>query len=248
MTLYHYLIWTEFGLAAITFISLFFISAPYGRFVRPGWGVTIKAKLGWFIMELPAVLVMSYFFFTGDTQNPVNIAMIIIWLTHYLHRTFVYPFRQSGSNKQFPLLLVVLAITFNLINGYVNGTEVFHLKTYDTSWFFSAPFRIGLAIFIIGFSINKYAEYQLRNLRKPGETGYKIPQGGLFELISSPHYFGEIIEWTGWAILTGSVAGWAFVAYTFANLAPRAIAHHRWYKENFSDYPAGRKALIPYLW
>jgi hypothetical protein len=32
-----------------------------------------------------------------------------------------------------------------------------------------------------------------------------------------------------------------------ANLIPRAVAHHHWYKTTFADYPANRRALIPYL-
>ena len=50
----------------------------------------------------------------------------------------------------------------------------------------------------------------LRNLRAPGETGYKIPVGGLFRWVSSPNYFGELLEWTGWAIATWSIPGVAF--------------------------------------
>ncbi|NCX34980.1 MAG: hypothetical protein EBX23_06415, partial [Proteobacteria bacterium] len=26
---------------------------------------------------------------------------------------------------------------------------------------------------------------------------------------------------------------------------PRALAHHKWYQEKFSDYPKSRKAIIP---
>ena len=56
-----------------------------------------------------------------------------------------------------------------------------------------------------------------------------------------------MIEWIGWAILTWSLAGAAFAIYTIANLLPRALQHHRWYKSQFADYPADRKAIIPYL-
>jgi hypothetical protein len=35
--------------------------------------------------------------------------------------------------------------------------------------------------------------------------------------------------------------------WTAANLVPRAVANHRWYREKFSEYPARRKALIPLL-
>jgi 3-oxo-5-alpha-steroid 4-dehydrogenase 1 len=31
------------------------------------------------------------------------------------------------------------------------------------------------------------------------------------------------------------------------NLVPRAFATHKWYREKFPDYPANRKALIPYV-
>ncbi|MEJ2006114.1 MAG: methyltransferase, partial [Cyclobacteriaceae bacterium] len=74
------------------------------------------------------------------------------------------------------------------------------------------------------------------------------PEGGLFRWVSCPHYFGEILEWSGWAVLTWSLPGFAFALFTFANLAPRAIAHHRWYKEKYENYPANRKALIPLIW
>ena len=39
--------------------------------------------------------------------------------------------------------------------------------------------------------------------------------------------------------------GLAFCVFTAANLIPRALSNHRWYRENFPDYPANRRALIP---
>jgi len=74
-----------------------------------------------------------------------------------------------------------------------------------------------------------------------------IPHRGLFKYISCPNYFGEILEWTGWAIATWSIPGLAFAVFTFANLAPRAFSNHNWYKEKFSNYPEKRKALIPFI-
>ena len=108
-------------------------------------------------------------------------------------------------------------------------------------------FLAGIALFAAGFLIHSSSDNILRSLRKPGETGYSIPQGGMFRFISCPNYFGEIIEWVGWALLTWSVAGLAFATFTFANLFPRAIAHHRWYRGEFTDYPSERKAIIPFI-
>ncbi|NAW45030.1 DUF1295 domain-containing protein, partial [Salmonella sp. gx-f4] len=67
----------------------------------------------------------------------------------------------------------------------------------------------------------------LMTLRKPGETGYKIPTGFLYEYISCPNYFGEIMEWIGYAILGWNLPALAFAIFTFANIGPRAIAHHK---------------------
>jgi len=65
--------------------------------------------------------------------------------------------------------------------------------------------------------------------------------------ISCPNYFGEIIEWFGWAIATWSLAGLAFAIFTFSNLVPRALAHHRWYLSKFPNYPKKRRAIIFWL-
>eukprot|EP00252_Welwitschia_mirabilis_P004240 TRINITY_DN14515_c0_g1_i2.p1 TRINITY_DN14515_c0_g1~~TRINITY_DN14515_c0_g1_i2.p1 ORF type:complete len:107 (+),score=1.10 TRINITY_DN14515_c0_g1_i2:167-487(+) len=103
--------------------------------------------------------------------------------------------------------------------------------------------------------INIWADSVLLSLRKDKRSDtlkkgqrYQIPKGGLFEFVSCPNYFGEIVEWLGWAILTWSRAGLGFFVYTVANLGPRAAAHHDWYREKFgSAYPKSRKILIPFL-
>jgi len=116
------------GLAA--FCALFFVSAPYGKHSRPGWGPRLSSKLAWIVMETPAVL---------------------------------------------------------------------------------------------------------------------VPPGMLLALVSNPNYLGEIIQWIGFALLTRSVAAWAFALFTFCNIFPRAVQNHRWYHEHFSDYPEKRKVIIPYI-
>ena len=76
---------------------------------------------------------------------------------------------------------------------------------------------------------------------------YQIPQGGLYEYISSPNYFGEIIEWSGWAIATWSLPGLLFALGAISCIGVRSLHTHRWYKKHYKDYPKNRKALIPFL-
>jgi steroid 5-alpha-reductase/3-oxo-5-alpha-steroid 4-dehydrogenase 1 len=97
-------------------------------------------------------------------------------------------------------------------------------------------------------ALNLESDARLLSLRAPGEAAYKIPRGGLFAWVSCPNYLGEIAEWVGWALASWSIGGAAFAFYTAANLAPRAASHHAWYRRTFSDYPAERKALVPFVW
>lgn len=63
--------------------------------------------------------------------------------------------------------------------------------------------------------------------------------------MSSGNYLGELILWTGWAIMAWTAPGLIFVLFSIANLGPRAIATHKWYQQQFPDYPPNRKAIIP---
>ncbi len=149
-----------------------------------------------------------------------------------------------------PVVIVAMAIAFNVTNATANASYISDLAEYGVKdrWLASARFVLGAALFFGGMLLNLDADRRLFALRAPGETAYKIPRGGLYERVSCPNYFGEIIEWIGWAIASWSLSGAAFAFYTFANLAPRASSHHAWYRRTFPDYPPKRKALVPFLW
>lgn len=245
--LYKIALWLIFGFAALVFVTLFFIPAPYGKFTRKGWGPSVRAKWGWMLMELPSPALMTYFYLTAPQRDLPQMIFIGLWLMHYLHRTFIYPFTQSGRNKDYPILLVAMAFVFNVFNGFVNGYGLFHYAIYSFSWIMTWQFLAGFILFITGFIINKKSDWRLSRLRKSNPGEYVIPQGGWFRFVSSPHFLGEIIEWGGWAVITLSTPGLAFALFTFANLFPRAIASHKWYRERFPHYPAKRKAIIPFI-
>ncbi len=239
----------EFVLAALTFIVLFAVTAPYGRSVRPGWGPTIPSRIGWVVMESPPVWAFIWIFVSGPRSGDlVPLVLLGLWQAHYIHRAFVFPFRMRLAGKRMPVVIAAMAIGFNLLNAYVNAGWLGFFGRYPDAWLTHPQFLVGLALFVTGATINLRSDDILRRLRRPGDTGYRIPDRGLHRWVAAPNYFGEIVEWTGWAVMLNAPAGWAFAAYTFANLAPRAVSHRRWYRQTFEDYPRERRALIPFIW
>lgn len=234
------------AVAVITFVSLvvFKIRAPYGRHTSEKWGRMIPNHWGWFIMELPAFLTCPLLAIFGPREKDVLSWILIgLWSLHYFNRTVIFPFRLRTRNKKMPLVIVFSAIFFNGMNGFLNGYYIGFLAPKDTTWIAAHVF-IGLAIFFLGMFINQRTDQKLIALRKNSE-GYQIPRGWLFEYISCPNHFGEIVEWIGFAIVAWNLPAVTFAIWTFCNLAPRSLNHHAWFHEHFDDYPKKRKALIP---
>jgi 3-oxo-5-alpha-steroid 4-dehydrogenase 1 len=239
---------SEFGLAVATFVTLLLVPAPYGRHARLGWGPTLSARTGWLLMESPAVVFFAGVYAIGRHRAELApLAMLCLWQLHYVHRALFFPFRLLGSAKRMPVVVVVLGMSFNLLNGWINARWISELGHYETAWLAEPRFLLGATAFVLGFLVNLSADRTLLRLRKPGDSGYHIPRGLLFEWVSCPNYLGEIGEWFGWALATWSWAGLAFAVYTVANLAPRAVAHHAWYRKHFPAYPQRRRALLPFI-
>jgi len=236
------------GLAVITAAALSVVTAPYGRYARSGWGPTISCRAGWMAMESPAVLAFAAFYLLGRHRaEPVPLVLLALWQAHYIHRALFFPLSMSADGKRMPAVIAAMGMAFNVLNAWINARWISDRGDYDVRWLVDPRFVAGTAAFFVGLGINVRADRRLMALRAPGETGYRIPRGGLHEYVSSPNYLGEIVEWLGWALATWSLPGLAFAVYTIANLGPRALHHHAWYRRTFPEYPPRRKALVPFL-
>lgn len=224
--------------------------APYGRYASlraASWyGPTIDARLAWAFQEswsftVPLVLcAMAEPTCLGSAPNVLLLAM---FMGHYAYRSTLYAARLRSSTRM-PVGLCVLAASFCAFNGFVQGRMWTALAVRSAD----ATFAAGCAVWLAGLGINLHSDAILRALRAPGESGYRVPRGGAFEFVSAANYFGEIVEWLGYALAARTFGAAAFAFFTFANTAPRAHHHHAWYREKFEDYPANRRALIPGLW
>jgi protein-S-isoprenylcysteine O-methyltransferase Ste14 len=216
--------------------------APYGRHTSKKWGISIDNKLGWIIMELPALLVCPAIYFYFKIDFDISIMFICLWIIHYFNRTIIFPFRIKTKGKKIPLAIVLSAFFFNIVNGLINGYFLSNINLHSVSIFLIT----GFLLFVLGLYINISSDNKLIKLRKI-KKGYFIPKGGLFKYISCPNFFGEILEWLGFALMTSNIGSLSFFIWTCCNLIPRALAHHSWYKNKFNKYPKQRKAILPFL-
>ena len=202
-------------------------------------------------MEAPSALVPLACWLVGEHRgDPARLLLLALWELHYVHRAFVFPFRRRGGERRMPVSIPAMAFVFTTINATLNGRWLFHFApagAYGAAWLGDPRFLVGAALFLAGYAVNQQSDAILFRLRKPGEKGYKIPRGGLYRFVSCPNYFGEIVEWCGWAVASWSLPGLVFALWTIANLLPRAVSNHRWYKKTFADYPEERRALIPFV-
>jgi len=200
-------------------------------------------------MEFPAALSIFLMAVVGSRPGPYAVVFLVAWEAHYLYRSLIYPaLMRDTRSRSMPITLVLMAILYNCANGYVNGYHLFVSPgAYPNDWFADPRFVAGMLLFVAGMAIHVRSDRTLRNLRRPGTHEYRIPRGGLYRYVSCPNYLGEMVQWAGFAIATWSVAGLSFAVFTIANLLPRALSNHRWYRETFSDYPEERKALIPFV-
>lgn len=238
----------ELALAAVTALVLTFLSAPYGRHAREGWGPTVSNRTGWILMEAPAPVGFLVWYAKGpNAGDTVPLLLLVLWQLHYVHRTFVFPFRLRTEGKRVPILVVAAGFAFNVLNGWINATWVSSVGAYGAGWLLDPRLHVGVVLFLGGLLVNVWADTKLIALRGDGSAGYKIPRGGLYELVSCPNYLGELTIWLGWTIATWSPAGLAFLVYTAANLVPRAFQNHAWYRATFADYPPSRRAIVPWV-
>jgi 3-oxo-5-alpha-steroid 4-dehydrogenase 1 len=241
------LLWSTLGVLVAGLLT--FVSAPYGRHARPGWGPAIGSMPGWILMELPAPVLFAVLFLRGSRSHELaSIAFLACWELHYLNRAFLFPLRRPGRPTPLPLLIAAQGFLFNLVNAYTCGRWLFAVgPPHPDAWLADPRFLAGLALFVTGFLVNVRSDEILFRLRGPGDSAYRVPFGGLFRWVSAPNYLGELLEWWGFALATWSLAPLGFAVWTTANLLPRALSNHRWYRQRFLDYPRERKALIPYV-
>ena len=240
-------------LGFVVFVCLYFVNAGYGKFRSDKWGWSIGNKWGWLLMECPALIPMAYLWATTGETRLWPAIFALLYTAHYVYRTFIFPLLLKGKSRM-PLCIIAMGMAFNLMNSLLLGSSIFLFPREEYAHVADYALRpatwAGIALFVAGAWLHIKSDSIIRHLRKPGDTRHYLPQGCMYRYVTSANYLGELVEWTGFAILTWSAAGAVFALWTFANLAPRARKINERYSQEFGDEfkRLNLKSIIPFIY
>ncbi len=193
-----------------------------------------------------------------NTHFPYGIiALQFMWCGHYIRRfaevMFVHiyrrrmPFFESiGASIYYWMFGIWVGWSVNIYMGYI-----------VPDLYFFVP---GVLCFLVGEAGNAYCHWILRRLRlqPSGHTTLSarkraVPTGFLFDYVSYPHYFFEILSWVGFYLASHTMAAGFFLVASALTVIIRAVQGHRQCKKEFNGvdgtpmYPTKRKAIIPFV-
>jgi very-long-chain enoyl-CoA reductase len=231
----------------------------------------VSARVGMLAKYIPSFSMVTYSLFRSYMLESGLGRMELLMLVHFgkriLEVLFLHSF--SGSPTE-DLMHGSLIGVFYLFSAY--------LYCRDGAQATGAVENLGLALFVLGVLGNFYHHFLLARLRKDDSaaTGllvnvdsvenskdtkqpnakadtddsgkYKIPLGGLFDLVVCPHYLFEIVGWWGAAIQAFSLIPMMMALNTTLLLTGHSLATLEWYKSKFgSKWPSSRKSIIPFV-
>lgn len=65
------------------------MTAPYGRYVRDGFGFAVKGQAAWFLQELPALIapfLCVFYFYAPRADALPNKILLSLYCLHYIQR------------------------------------------------------------------------------------------------------------------------------------------------------------------
>ena len=231
----------------LTVLYLCFKPAPYGKFT-PSGGVfsafKINSKLAWLLQECPAFLIPFYIItFKYPSLTPMSLLGLGLFSLHYFNRSFVFPMLIK-SNRDTPIETCLSAFAFCCFNGWLQSTGIIESNHQTRDTYASG---LGFILFFVGMYINISADEHLRELaaQRVGNR-YLTPFKGMFQYVSAANYFGEIVEWFGFALLLQTPGSAWFSLFTTLFLGQRGYQTHKYYLAKIDDYPKSRSSVFPF--
>ncbi|KAF9675045.1 hypothetical protein SADUNF_Sadunf10G0190700 [Salix dunnii] len=207
--------------------------------------IKLSSRTGMLVLYVPAFLSGAASFVLYSNHD-LRLFLVKATLTiHYFKRVvevlYVHKYSASG---------VVLDSAVVISSSYFSATSTMIYGQYLTQGFPEPQLDLkypGILLFLLGTIGNFYHHQVLASLRTNDDKEYKIPKGGLFDLVICPHYLFEVLGFIGIFFISQTLYSFCFTLGTTVYLIGRSYATRRWYLSKFEDFPKDVKALIPYV-
>ncbi|KAK9059842.1 hypothetical protein SSX86_020546 [Deinandra increscens subsp. villosa] len=222
----------------------------YSKFLNEGVAkkedqMKLSSRTGMFLLYSPSFFVGLSSFLVFPDRDLRFVLLASALTIHFLKRVLEVLFlhKYSGSMALESTLIITSSYTFStatMIYAQYLSRD-FPTPSIDLQY-------VGVGLFVIGIIGNFYHHRILASLRKEGGKEYKIPQGGLFDLVICPHYLFEIFGYIGMSCISQTLYAFAFTVGTLFYLMGRSYATREWYISKFGDkFPKDVKVLVPYV-
>ena len=228
---------TYIGTLAVFMVAMF---VPGMKLPFPATGCLVESNVKNFAENTN----MQYFF-------------VALWSLHFLRRTIEVLFVHEYKRKM-PIIESLGAPIYYWFFAFWIGMALRHDNGYRQTYL--PVLIVGCAIFLIGESGNCKCHLQLRAFRKQKrkaafskKSKHVLTYGFMFEYVSCPHYFFEILTWFGFVLTAWTLSSLFFLLATIATLVTYSYKKHGAYKQEFDGqdgrelYPGNRKALMPFI-
>tara|TARA_A100001037_G_scaffold301610_1_gene331516 strand:+ start:3418 stop:4284 length:867 start_codon:yes stop_codon:yes gene_type:complete len=225
----------------------------------------ITGTIAYLAMISTSVYVVSSIDGALAFRSKVVVVMVIVWAMRLGLFLFIRVLK-VGEDSRFEDAknsFVTFLMFFNISGLWVFLTtaNALTLILNNSDLFGDFQFFVGLTIWIIGFSFEVIADEQKRRFRKKTENQGMFIVSGLWSISRHPNYFGEILIWTGMAIISLPVlSGWQYatlISPIFVTLLLTRIsgvnlleesADKKWgHLDNYQDYKKNTAVLVPFI-
>ena len=163
-----------------------------------------------------ALILASGDFANANVANIVIVLLISLWALRLGSFLFMR-IHKDGEDKRFRTIkpsATQFFMTWTLQGLWVSLCSMCALTAIssDGGVVVNAMFYFGLGLFVLGFSTEIVADNQKSKFRSFPENRDKFITTGLWAKSRHPNYFGEIVLWTGIAVMSfSSLEGWQYL-------------------------------------
>lgn len=216
------------------------------------WGLHFAIVLlcAWLVLGGGLELVTGWFGQPIDWTDPKRARILLVCAAIYFLRhgltLFYLLARRIDWGEVFGLVAFFALFEVGLL---LVGGGVFRESAIPLSWLDI----VALGLYFFGSYLNSVSEIQRKAWKKDPSNKGHCYSGGLFRYSMHINYFGDVVLFTGWSLLTA--AFWTLglpvlmlLMFIFIHIPPLDQYLAERYGDEFEVYRSKTKRLIPFIW